>query len=95
MMHIKTLDRIVARRITEGTSRAKFDRAQLARDLDELGTPAEVRESLETISAPTWESFITRAYLGLRSLERALEMPALPSAMDGLQPVRVIDEQVA
>jgi len=94
-MPIQVLDRLVARSITNGSWRGQFDRRQLARDLDELDAPIEIRQTLESLSAPTWEGFVRGAYHCLRGLEQALELPAMPSALDGLQPVRVIDEQVA
>lgn len=94
-MMMKVLDRLIARSITTGSWRGRFDQEQLATDLDALGAPAEVRLRLEAVSAPTWEVFVRRAYQCLHDLEQALEMPAMPSALDGLQPVRVTDEQVA
>ena len=94
-MPMQILDRLVARLITNDLVRERFDRGQLAKDLDDLNAPPEIRETLEALSAPTWEAFVQLAYHGLRGLEQALEMPAMPSVLEGLQPVRVIDEQVA
>ena len=94
-MPMQILDRLVARLITNDLVRERFDRGQLAKDLDDLGASMEIRETLEALSAPTWEAFVQLAYHGLRGLEQALAMPAMPSVLDGLQPVRVVDEQVA
>ena len=94
-MSMQILDRLVARLITNDLVRERFDRGQLAKDLDDLGAPQEIRETLEALSAPTWDAFVRLAYRALLRLEEALEMPGVPSVLEGLQPVRVIDEQVA
>ena len=38
---------------------------------------------------------LRRAYHVLLDVEQALEIPVMPSALEGLQPVRVIEERVA
>jgi len=94
-MSMKLLDRLVARLITDGQRQGRFDARQLARDLEALDAPLDVREALQPLSALTWEDFVRRAYHVLLDVEQALEIPVMPSALEGLKPVRVIEERVA
>ena len=92
---MRLLDRLVAKLLTDGQRQARFDAGQLARDLEALNAPLDLRETLQSLSAPTWEDYVRRAYHVLLDVEQALEIPVMPSALEGLQPVRVIEERVA
>ncbi|MCJ7511650.1 MAG: hypothetical protein MUO23_01615 [Anaerolineales bacterium] len=94
-MHGSVLDTLVARSITDASFRQRFDQGRLAQDLDELEAPAGVREALEDLSASPWEAFVRQAHSCLQGIEAAIELPAMPSAREGLQPNRVLAEQVA
>ncbi len=94
-MHLIVLNKLVARSIVDPGFRQRFAEGRWTDDCEQLGAPADLVATLESISAPSWEEFVRLAYRCLKGLEAALEPVALPSALDGLVAGRTRDNQVA